>query len=85
MLSVSHEGGHIRVFEADSGDEIADIQRYLLSVQYAIDLPIAKNAHIGSSWFHPRLSRTEAALLIAIEQTGTFVSITLCCIISPLI
>ena len=43
------------------------------SLQYNLDLPIDKNAHIGSSWYHPRLTQNEASLLIQLEQSGTFV------------
>ena len=89
MLSVTNDNGMIRVFEANSGEEIMDIPRYLLSVQvgpfvefkaaahctaqYAVDLPIGKNSHIGSAWYHPRLTRDEAALLLRLEESGTFV------------
>ena len=89
MLSVTNDNGMIRVFEANSGEEIMDIPRYLLSVQvgpfvefkaaahctaqYAVDLPIGKNSHIGSSWYHPRLMQEDTKPLLSHEQSGTFV------------
>ncbi len=36
-------------------------------------MPIDKNSHIGSSWYRPRLTTDDSALLIKHEQSGTFV------------